>query len=421
MIAALDQRIRAAAPSCYITALPMRVANRIFADPDSDPEQDPAGMIADGIDHAGLLVLMYPRPVFVAAAVLDFFPIEGTRATFREVARVYRRFGRGDRIAMTAGYHKHEFSVENQSAAIAFLDRFNGLSGRRDLPVTSTLDDRTLQVTRTGQVLLDYPAGRSLLDEIRDYYRAHMGQPAPSLSDIYYGRGYPGINEWSVSAYKGVNASKSTVQWEAAGTTRVGDISIDKYLLHHSNGLAMPLLHMHGGASGRRRVVLWLGEDAKASASDFETVRAQIADGYDVISFDCRGLGETRMRYTAMSVDDPSLATTDFDKAYVNPLSSVLADYVYNTVLTGRPYLLQMIEDTEIAARFARVHLKAASIAIAGQGDAQTLAHWAAKVLPDVRLAASSDQRVIDWADLVERKQEVWPIQYVFPGGAYLH
>ena len=86
IIAALDTRINAAAPSCYITALPMRVANRIFMDPDADPEQDPYRMIADGIDHAGLLLLIYPRPVFVAAAVLDFFPIEGARSTFREIS-----------------------------------------------------------------------------------------------------------------------------------------------------------------------------------------------------------------------------------------------------------------------------------------------------------------------------------------------
>ncbi len=84
-IAALDKRIKVVVPSCYITALPMRIFNRIFADPDSDPEQDLFGMISNGVDHAGLLVLMYPRPVLVAAAVLDFFPIEGTHRTFREV------------------------------------------------------------------------------------------------------------------------------------------------------------------------------------------------------------------------------------------------------------------------------------------------------------------------------------------------
>src|SRR4051794_8088347 len=80
-IAALDPRVKVAAPSCYITALPMRVYNRIFKDPDSDPEQDPYGLISKGIDHPGLLLMMYPRPVFVAAAVLDFFPIEGTHKT----------------------------------------------------------------------------------------------------------------------------------------------------------------------------------------------------------------------------------------------------------------------------------------------------------------------------------------------------
>src|SRR5690349_19967807 len=57
-IAALDPRIKVAAPSCYITALPMRVYNRIFKDPDSDPEQDLYGMISNGIDHPGLLLLM---------------------------------------------------------------------------------------------------------------------------------------------------------------------------------------------------------------------------------------------------------------------------------------------------------------------------------------------------------------------------
>lgn len=83
-IAALDLRIKAAAPSCYITALPMRVYNRIFKDPDSDPEQDLFGMISKGVDNPGLLLMMYPRPVFVASAVLDFFPIEGAHKTFRE-------------------------------------------------------------------------------------------------------------------------------------------------------------------------------------------------------------------------------------------------------------------------------------------------------------------------------------------------
>ena len=88
-------------------------------------------MVSNGVDHAGLLLLMYPRPVFVAAAVLDFFPIEGTHKTYREVSDIYSRFNHADRIAMTEGYHEHQYSPENQEAAISFLDRFNDLSPRQ--------------------------------------------------------------------------------------------------------------------------------------------------------------------------------------------------------------------------------------------------------------------------------------------------
>ena len=124
------------------------------------------------------------------------------------------------------------------------------------------------------------------------------------------------------------------------------------------------------------------------------------------------------MRYTAMSIDDPSLAQQDFDRAYTSPLSGVLANYVYNSLLTGRPYLLQMIEDVEIAARFARIRLNATDISITATGDAYTLAHDAADVLPGLRLLPDANGRVLSWAQLVKDKQEVWPVQYILPGGA---
>src|SRR6202012_427943 len=132
-------------------ALPMRIYNRIFKDPDSDPEQDLYGMISNGVDHAGLLLMMYPRPVFVSAAVLDFFPIEGTHKTVREAKALYARFGHANRIAMTESYNGHQFSDENQEAALNFLDHFNGMPVRTGLPPVEELDDKALQTTQSGQ------------------------------------------------------------------------------------------------------------------------------------------------------------------------------------------------------------------------------------------------------------------------------
>jgi hypothetical protein len=419
-IGALDARIKTIAPSCYITALPMRVFNRIFEDPDSDPEQDPFGMISEGIDHPGLLLLMYPRPVFIAAAVLDFFPIEGTRKTFREVSAVYRRLGQADRIAMTEGYHKHSYSDENQQAAIAFLDRFNELPAAAGLPPVKQLDERALWCTRSGQVLLDHPDGRSLVDDIRDYYRARKDHHAGrTLETLYYGDRYPGIRNWPVSQYAGSDAGRQTIAWEARGTSKAGTLAIDKYVLHHSGGLRMPLLHIRKATGeGSRRTVLLVSDDGKAT--DWDDISARVLAGEDVVTFDSRGLGETRMQYRAESVDDPTLAQADPEAAYFSQLSGVLADYVYNSLLTGRPYHLQRIEDVEIASRFARQQLGAIDLSIAGAGDAYTLAHDAAAVLPGLRLQTREGSEPLSWAALVEHKTERWPIQYLLPEGAYV-
>src|SRR6266567_1254720 len=393
-IAALDPRIKVAAPSCYITALPMRVYNRIFKDPDSDPEQDLYGMISNGVDHPGLLFLMYPRPIFIAAAVLDFFPIEGTHKTFREVADVYGRFNHSDRIAMTEGYHEHQYSPENQEAALYFMDHFNNLEARLGLPPVKELDEKALQCTRTGQVLIDHPDGRSLMDVIRQYYKEHKNRLTQTIPQLYYGDHYPEINKWLVRPYAGA-FSHNTIGWEAMGSSRFDNVSIDKYLLHHSEHLDLALLHIHRSDNQTQRMLLWFSNNGKATAEDWPEILKYVNEGYDVVSFDFRGLGETRMPFKAASIDDPALAQLDFDHAYISPISGVLADYVYNSLLTGRPYFLQMIEDAEIASRFAQTKFRSQEISVTAKGEAYTLAYSIAEVIPGIKLQPQPGERVV--------------------------
>lgn len=420
-IAALDSRIKAAAPSCYITALPMRVYNRIFKDPDSDPEQDLYGMISNGVDHPGLLLLMYPRPVFVATAVLDFFPIEGAHKSVREVRELYTRFGYSDRISMREGYHEHQYSPENQEAAFEFLDHFNGLPHRTTLAPVEELDAKTLQCTRSGQVMLDYPDARSIMDEVRDYYREHKNSHDADLKRLYFSSSYPGIDAWIVKKYEGSTPAPIEIRWESEGNTQSGEIAIDRFLIHHSRYLEMPLLWIHKPGKDRR-LLLWLGNTGKADAQDWPEITKYLDDGYNIVSIDTRGLGETRMPYKAVSEDDPTLAQVDFDHAYMSSISGVLADYVYNSILTGRPYFLQMIEDVEIASRFSSEKLGAGpEFFVSGDGDGYTLANAVAETLPNSKLIKRAGTSLLNWSDFVERKQEIFPIQFLLPNGAYIH
>ncbi len=419
-IAALDKRIKVAAPSCYITALPMRMYNRIFKDPDSDPEQDLYGMISRHVDHAGLLLMMYPRPLFVAAAVLDFFPIEGTHQTVREVTELYGKFQHGDRIATAEGYHGHQFSPENQEAAMEFLDHFNGLPARHQLAPVKELEEKALLCTRTGQVMTEFADARSMMDVIREYALEHKQQGGKSLRDLYFSDSHPQIASWKVAEFKAEVIGDGELRWEQRGTAQFGDLTIEKYLLHHSQYLELPLLYIHKG-EGSLRIVFWMGESGKVSVQDWPGIQKYLDAGYAVISVDPRGMGETRMKYKAMSPDDPALAQLDFDRAYVNPLSSVLADYVYNSVLTGRPYFFQMMEDVEIAAHFVGEKLgHPAEIKVAGAGNAATLASALAEILPGMVLWEQPDSKPVRWSEIVDRKVELWPIEYLLPGGAYV-
>jgi hypothetical protein len=146
-----------------------------------------------------------------------------------------------------------------------------------------------------------------------------------------------------------------------------------------------------------------------------------VNEGYDVVSFDFRGLGETRMPFKATSIDDPALAQLDFDHAYVSPISGVLADYVYNSLLTGRPYFLQMIEDAEIASRFAQVKLGSQEISVTAKGEAYTLAYSIAEVIHGIKLRPQPSERIMKWSEIMEQRRELWPIQYLLPNGAYIH
>ncbi len=417
-IGALDERIRVVVPSCYISALPMRMNNRIFKDPDSDPEQDLYGMVSLGVDHPGLILLCYPRPVFVAAAVEDFFPIEGTRKSLREVSTLLRRLGHPELIGSVEGYHGHRYSSENLEAAFSFLDRFNGYPPRDGLPAEEKLPDGDMLCTRSGQVMSEIEDAKPLTTLIREFYLERKDRPATALAALYRGEGYPSIERWQVIPYHNIPPSKA-IAWEAAGRSMLDRLRIDRYLIHHSELLSIPLLHVYSPGLRSRKTLLWFSASGKAGAADWNELTKLVRQGYEIVTFDFRGLGEDRMLYRVDSVDDPKLAPAELDKSYMSPLSGVLANYVYNSLLTGRPYFLQMIEDAEIVSRFVRERMKPDQILVCAHGEAYTLAAAISNVVPGVGLYRQSGEKIQRWSEIVDQKLEIWPIQYLLPGGAY--
>jgi cephalosporin-C deacetylase-like acetyl esterase len=420
LLGALDDRIKVIIPSCYITALPMRVENRIFADYDSDPEQDLFGLISNGVDNAGMLLMMYPRAVMVATATLDFFPVEGAHKSYSEVSAFYKRFGHADRIEFVESYNRHEYSLKNQEAALNFLDRFNEMPVRHGLPPVTEFSDAELQVTKSGQVSVDFPHGHLLLSVISAYSAESSNRTPETLAKLYRGNLDPEIDSWTVNRYAG-SAPAGELRWEAVGSSTAGAVRIDRYVLHHSTYLEMPLLHIHDDSSHPRGAILWFGLDGKVSEKDWPRISQFISDGYEVFSFDFRGLGETKMNYRIASSDDSNQARDSFDEEYVNPLGGVLADYVYNSLLTGRPYFLQLMDDLKIAELFIHNRDPRASrelITLAPSGEAYSLAVHFKEIDPQAKILPPKSSSTLDWSTLVAQGQEQWPIAFLLPSGA---
>ncbi|MDR3752434.1 MAG: acetylxylan esterase [Terracidiphilus sp.] len=420
LIGALDERIKVIIPSCYITALPMRVENRIFSDSDSDPEQDLFGLISKGVDHAGMLLAMYPRAVMVATATLDFFPVQGAHKSYAEVSSFYKRFGHGDRIEFAESYNRHEYSLKNQEAALSFLDRFNQMPVRHGQPPVTPFNDADLRVTKSGQVSVDFPEGRTLLQLIAAYAMDASHRKQTSLAELYRSEHDPDIATWKVSRYEGLSSPKE-VRWESVGSTTIGTAHIDRYVLHHSRYLEMPLLHFCKDGDHPKGAVLWVSLRSKASREDWPQITKLLNDGYEVFSFDFRGMGETSMKFRVDSSSASSANT--FDEAYVDPLNSVMADYVYNSLLTGRPYFLQMMDDLKIVELFIRSRnsrFPRESLTLDATGEAYSLAVRFQEIDPEVSVLKQESAQVLSWSTLVAQGQEQWPIVFLMPSGALI-
>ncbi len=149
---ALDDRIVAAAPSCYITSL-----ERLFSTiGPQDGEQNIPGQVAFGMEHSDYVTLRAPKPTLICCATRDFFDIQGTWTSFREAKRIYGILGHPERVDIVENNATHGFSKPLREAMVRWMRRWllniDDAVIEGDFPIAKDAD---LQCTRTGQVLDD--------------------------------------------------------------------------------------------------------------------------------------------------------------------------------------------------------------------------------------------------------------------------
>ena len=283
---ALDERIAVAAPSCYITSL-----ERLFATiGPQDAEQNITGQVAFGMEHADYVTMRAPKPTLLCVGTRDYFDIDGAWASFREAKLAFGRFGHGERVELFESDEPHGFTRPRREAAMRWMRRW--LLHRDDAPVETDFPIATagqLQVTRSGQVLSEFPGSKSVfvLNQERadalERRRAERfaGRPAEALrAEVRQRLALP-------------EHSPSVLVDGHANRVRRDGYTVDRWALTTEPGVTVPMLlfRSDGPAKDKPRVV-YVGAD-RATAAPGGPIERRVKAGEMVVLVEPRGTGET--------------------------------------------------------------------------------------------------------------------------------
>ena len=169
-ISALDARVKAAAPACWMNSY-----RSLFMGPVGDSEQSIPNFLSSGLDETDYVELFAPKPWLIVSTIEDFFPLEGARQVFEEARRWYRLYHAEDHINWAIGPGPHGTPQPLRERIYEWMIRWlkDGQGDAREEPVDMEPDHKLL-VTRKGQVSLEFN-GREIYEVIRENFEKRRG------------------------------------------------------------------------------------------------------------------------------------------------------------------------------------------------------------------------------------------------------
>ncbi len=378
---AFDDRIFAAAPSCYLTTM-QRLLETIGP---QDAEQNFPNQIALGIDHADYVTLRAPKPTLICVGTLDYFDIDGAWTTFREAKRIYGMLGHGDRVDLFEYHDQHGFSLPRRQAAMRFFRRW--LQQLDDNPEEGRLElctDAELQVTGSGEVVPEFSDELTVFDisqqqnaKLAPQRAALWSQPLDALQEVRRLTGYRSIDDVQAIVRGTVRCQQAADGWDG---------TIEKLILQRPGEVPVPALLFVPDAARDHPAAAVVYASGQGKASALSQVLEHVRRGQVALSIDVRGCGET----TADAGRRKSIwFGTSFQTAQL-------------AMHLARPLLGQRVEDIVAAVNFlsARPEVDSDRISLTGTGECGPAALHAAAL--DARIGKVTIVSAIQsWTDVV--------------------
>ncbi len=285
-IAAMDDRILAAAPGNYMTNFKRLIAS-------SGPqcaEQDPFQFIRQGLDIPDFLIVRAPKPTFVMATTRDqIFSIQGAIEAVEETAKVYWAYDKGDHLGFATDDTTHASTRRNRESVYAFFQKFLQNPGDSVEHNVSLLKEEELRVTPTGQVATAYNSETvySLNKKISRKTLLRPERPEASGSNDYYQRIKEKAKE--LSGYRqpeGQYPSVFTGRFHRKGYT------VEKYFVKGEGNYVIPYLLLKPDHSNHKAVIYLHPRGKSTDAFTGGRMEWLVRKGFTVLAPDMIGTGE---------------------------------------------------------------------------------------------------------------------------------
>jgi cephalosporin-C deacetylase-like acetyl esterase len=310
-IAALDDRIQVAAPSCYITSWHLMLDT---IGP-QDAEQTFPFWLQQGVDYPDYLYAFAPKPYLILSAIRDFFPIAGARETFAEAQKVYAAIGAREKVGMFEADDGHGYNKTRRLAAYDWFGRWLKGAGDTDPePQIEMATPEELRCTPTGQVSTSlqgesvFTLNQKRLEKLKANDSTRPGDLLRNVREAI--RYEPPTGPLQVDSYGAIS--------------RPG-YRIEKLIYQSEPGILIPsLLYIPDtGASKKAAVLMVTGDGKAASAPEAEQLATS---GTVVLSIDVRGIGETRV--------DTDVNSREFDH-YFGDFNDIMTALLVGKTMVG--------------------------------------------------------------------------------------
>jgi dienelactone hydrolase len=379
---ALDDRIKAAAVSCYLHRLSRQVEISF-----GDAEQNIHGQLAFGMEHADYMMMRAPMPLLICAATKDFFDINAVWGSFRYAKRLYTRLGVPEKIDLIENDAGHNYNQQQRQAIAHWMARW--LCDRDESitePDIELISKQQLQCTPKGKVML-IEGAKSAYDINADYEKELAVQCQRSWAKgdkkelLEQVRGLAGIRKLD---------QIPTPEIEHAGTVKHLSYEVEKLVIKPEDDIYLPALLFKPKGDKITQAAVYLHQDGKETdAYAGGPIEQLLKKGKIVLAVDVRGSGETQAKVENYFV--PSHLSDDWMD-------------IFSAYLLDQSYVGMRAEDVLVCARLAAGYTPnggKTAVNLVAVGNIGVPALHAAALEADLFKSVTLKKTLVSWSDVV--------------------